>query len=416
MSNVLKISVAAAFVFLMSPAVHGAEYEVHPSIAVSEEFTDNVFGTIDKRTSDFITRVLPGLAAKYQAPALNADLSYVFDYRHYARKSHADETVHSLSTKAKLEVAENLLFLDISDQYQRVSLNVSRNMTTESLFVDQTDQNILSVSPYFTLRPSERIPVKVGYKFNDVRYFNTSSTKNTGQAVDKTIHIGFLDLAYELSTRFSLTAGYTFVRELSDADNLNQHQALGGFRYEYADKSFVFAQAGNNWIEYDNGQHLYGMIWSAGLTHVFDTATVSILTGVKFDEDPLRNVTQESFVSGTFEQRFKRGSISLSPSYSEYVQTETDSVHTKKYGAMVQVNYELANDLNSRVSFAAEKFEQPSNASNTERLAVNAGLSYLLAEKLTASLTYIYVQYTSPGIIANNYHVNRAMLEIRYLF
>ncbi len=205
-------------------------------------------------------------------------------------------------------------------------------------------------------------------------------------------------MTYELSKRWSLTADYTFTRETAVIGNFSQHQALGGFRYEYADKSFVFAQAGNAWTSYDNGQGLNKIIWNAGFTHVFDTVTGTVTTGVRYDEDPLSNIIQESFVAGSLEKRFNRGSLSFSPMYSEFVLANTDTLQTKKYGATVRGKYEFTADLNGSLGFTAEKYDQPLLGSYTRRFQVDSGLSYLLAKQLTASLTYIYTDYYSPGI------------------
>jgi hypothetical protein len=408
MSSISGASVA----IVVLAAVHvaqAAEFEVHPSLAVSEEYTDNVFETTTNRISDYITRVLPGIALSYRAPALTGNLGYVFDYRYYARDSHKNETTHSLTAKGKLTAVDNLLFLEISDEYQRVSLDATRDVTRESLFVNQSDRNVATVSPYLTLRITERIPFKAGYRFIDTRYFDSVG-------IDKIDHRAFMETAYELSKRWSLTASYTFTRELADIDNFSQHQALGGFRYEYADKSFLFAQAGNAWTRYDSGQSLNSLNWNAGLTHVFDTVTGTVSTGVRYNEDPLSNIMKESFVSGSIEKRINRGSMSFSPMYSEYVLTKTDTLQTKKYAATVSGQYEFAADLKGKLTFQAEKYEQPLVGSYTRRFQVDYGLNYLLAKQLVALLSYIYVGYYSPGIAYDNRHVNRVMIEIRKTF
>lgn len=408
MFNVIRGTIFFSIISIVTVA-QGAEFELHPSVAVSEEYTDNVFGSNTNRTSDYITRTLPGLTASYKAAALNADLGYVFDYRHYARKNHEDEIVHSLSAKAHLTAVENLLFLDVSDEYQRVSLDVTRDVTRESLFVDQSDRNTVSASPYFTLHPTERIMLKPGYRFIDIHYISSSG-------FDKTDHIAFLDMTYELSKRWSLTANYTFIRETAVIGNYNQHQILGGFRYEYADKSFLFAQAGNSWTRYDSGQNLNSLVWNAGITHVFDTVTGTVITGVRYNEDPLRNIMKESFVSGIIEKRFNRGSVSFSPMYSEYVLTKTDILQTRKYSATVRGQYEFTADLKGLLAFTAEKYEQPLLGSYTRRLQVDSGLSYVLAKQLFATLSYVYAGYYSPGIVYDNRHINRAMIEIKKTF
>ena len=396
-------------VLIAATAAQGADFQLHPSLAVSEEFTDNVFETRTDRTSDYITRVMPGLVMGYKAPALEGDLNYVFDYRHYARDSRGDEVSHTLNARAKLTAVDNLLFLEAADNYQRVSLDVTRDTTRESLFINQSDRNIITASPYFTVRPSARIPVKGGYRYTDTRYIDSAG-------IDKTDHVAFLDIAYELSMKFSLTAGYTFTREFSDIDDFSQHQALGGFRYEYAEKSFLFAQAGNTWTRYDSGSRLNSLAWNAGLTHVFDTVTATVMTGVRYNEDPLSNIIKESYVSGIIEQHLNRGSISFSPIYSEYATTKTDALQTKKYGATVSGQYDFTADLKGRLAFTAERYEQQLLGSYTRRLQVDTGLSYLLAEQLTAALTYIYAGYSSPGIAFDNRHVNRAMVELKKTF
>lgn len=408
MSNVLRAAVYFSILSVTTVA-QGAEFEVHPSLAVSEEFTDNVFETPTNRISDYITRVLPGIALSYRAPALTGDLNYVFDYRHYARNTRGDETTHELSAKGHLTAVENFMFLDVSDEYQRVSLDVTRDVTKESLFLNQSDRNVATVSPYLTFNPTERILVKTGYRFIDTRYFDSSG-------IDKMDHVATLDMAYELSKRFSLTAVYTFIRETADIDNFNQHQPLGGFRYEYADTSFLFAQAGYTWTRYDSGQSLNSIVWNAGITHTFDTVTGTVTTGVRYNEDPLSNITEESFVSGIIEKRLTRGSFSLSSQYSEFVLTKTDTLLTKRVGATAGCQYDLTADLSSRLAITVERYEQPQLDSYTRRYQVDSGFSYLLAKQLTASLSYIYVGYHSPDIVDDNRHVNRAMIEIRKTF
>ena len=407
-SSLLTGSVALT-IFTVAVAAQGAEFEIHPSIAVSEEYTDNVFETRAKRIPEYITRVLPGLALSYKAPSLTGDLNYVFDYRHYARKNHEDEIAHSLSAKGLLTAMENRLFLDVSDEYQRVSLDVTRDVTRESLFVNQADRNVATASPYLVLRPTERIMLKPGYRFIDTRYFKSS-------AINKSDHIAFLNMTYEITKKWNLTADYTFTRELADIGNYSQHLAFGGFRYEYADKSFVFAQAGKSWTRYDRGQRLNNLVWNAGITHVFDTVTGTLITGVRYNEDPRRNIVQESFVSANLEKRLHRGAVTLSPYYSEFVLLEKNALLTKKYGANAGLRYEFTADLSCMLGFTAEKYEQPPLGSYTRRLQTDTGFSYLLTKQLTVSLSHIYTDYYSPGILTDNRHVNRAIIEIKKIF
>ena len=58
-----------------------------PSLYVSEVYTDNVFGTSSNTTSDFITRITPGIGLTYQGPRLNFSGNYSVTGEIYADNS-----------------------------------------------------------------------------------------------------------------------------------------------------------------------------------------------------------------------------------------------------------------------------------------------------------------------------------------
>lgn len=393
----------------MASLASGAEFELHPSLTVSQEYTDNVFETTSNRKSDYITRALPGLTMLYRAPSMTSDLNYQFDYRHYANKNHTDEFTHLLAAKGHVIAVKDLFFLNINDDFQRVSLDATRDIQQESLFLNQSDRNVATAEPYIMLHPSDRATLKVAYRFTDTRYFDSP-------AINKTDHTAMSEATYALTSKLDLNAGYSFTRELSDLDNFNQHQGYGGFRYEYADKSYIFGQGGNTWTNYQKGRRLNSSFWNAGIKHQADTITASVTTGKHYIEDPLRNILQETFVSGALEKRFNSGSVSISPVYSEYVNTDTDRLQTRKYGATVQGQYEFGSSLTGTTSFTAEKYEQPLLGSYTRRFLASTALSYLIADQLTLTLAYTYVDYYSPGIAADNRHVNRGIIELKKVF
>jgi hypothetical protein len=408
MSVIHKVT-GALTVLTLSGVAHAGEFQFHPSITVSEEYTDNVFLTKEGRESDFITRGMPGVALAYNAPALTADVNYHYDYRYYAKRSPSTDQTHDLNANGKLTAVENLLFLELNDRYARVSLNVSKDVTHESLFVDQTDQNVATVSPYITLQPWKQTKVKTGYRFIDYRYFDSSG-------VDKTKHIGFLEAAYELTSKWSITCGYSYTREESAVSDYDQHQPYAGFRYEYSDKSFLFGQAGYTWIKYSDGHHLNNIYWNVGFSHAFDTLTATFSTGVRYDEDPLLTVTQETFVTGGLEKSLKRGTIGLTLYYSEFDLAETNTLQTRKYGGTLKGGYEFTSRFTGSLGFTAEKYEEQIPKTYTRRFVVEPGLNYLLAEKLTVSLNHVFVDSYSPVIATDNYQVNRIILGVSKVF
>ncbi|TLN00877.1 TIGR03016 family PEP-CTERM system-associated outer membrane protein, partial [bacterium] len=147
-------------------SAYAGELSFHPYIAISEEFTDNVYESRDEKQSDFVTRFLPGMTFKYVAPLWDWDLAYNLDYRLYARNSRSDETTHNLAAKGHVKLIDERLFLDISDTFKRVSLDVSRDYTQEGLYSNQSDSNILTVSPYAIFRPGGQTTIKTGYRYS----------------------------------------------------------------------------------------------------------------------------------------------------------------------------------------------------------------------------------------------------------
>ena len=151
-----------------------------PPLTVDEDFTDNVYERRNPRKSDFITRLLPGLSLKYNAPLWDWDLAYNFDYRYYARNSRNDDTTHNLAATGHIKIIDELFFLDLSDTFSRVSLDVSRDYTQESLSVKQTDSNTFSASPYFVFHPGTRATIKTGYRYTNVWYRDPAAIDRAG--------------------------------------------------------------------------------------------------------------------------------------------------------------------------------------------------------------------------------------------
>lgn len=409
MKQAAPLLICCACAALVPLPAHAADFRLTPNITVSEEFTDNVFETAEGKRYDFITRLLPGLSLDYKAPVLDLSVAYNYDYRYYARNSRSDDTTHNLDARGLVRIVDEFLFLEASDTYKRVSLDVSRDTSNESLFRNQSDQNIVAASPYFVISTIPHYTIKGGYRYTNTWYKDPSG-------IDKTEHRAFADLSYEVTKQLSLTGTYSYVIEDTAESDLNRHEAMVGGRYEYADKSFIFANGGASRISYRGGDTFTNPIWNAGLTHAFDTLTVTLSTGVQYSEDPLRASSEETFYSAVFDMPLKRGALTLNASYSDFVNTATDERETRRYGGGFTLHHELTQLLTGTLGFTAERYEQNQLDAYTRKFFVDAGLRYELGEGFSLGLTYRYIDYHSPRIVADNYTVNRAMVEIRKVF
>lgn len=406
----LRAGTACALLLVVAAQVQGADFSIKPSLAISEEYTDNVFENSLGKKSDFITRLLPGVAVKYNAPLWEWDLGYAYDYRYYAGGNRKNDTTHALNAGGVVKLIDEKLFLDLSETYKRVSLDVTRDTTGESLYQNQSDQNTGAVSPYLVLHPTPQLTLKGGY-----RYINT--WYKDPQAISRQDHVGFINSSYELSPTLVLIGDYTFTREIpAGISSFYRHEVSIGPRYEYAEKSFVYARGGFIASDYDNGVHLLNPSWSAGLTHAFDTVTANIATGTKYSDDPLGVSTLETSYSASLTKTLQRGTLTLQGSYTEFSDATLDKLKSKRYSGGLAGAYELSRELHGTLGLTYENYRELLLDGTTDKYFVNCGLNYSFGKELTAGVSYKYIEYSSATITADNKQVNRVLLEVKKVF
>lgn len=387
-----------------------ADVEFRPSFAISEEFTDNVFEVANNKKSEYITRLQPGATLHYLSPLWTWDMAYTFEFRNYARNSRSNEYTHDASLRGTVSIIDNFLFLELSDTYHRVSLDVTRNPATESsLFLNQTDQNIAIISPYLLWRPGEKSTLRTGYRYTDTRYW--------GDGIERHEHGIYADFNREVTSKFSLSAGYAFNRLESQPTQYNRHDLSAGFRYEYADRSFLFGQIGNSWQSFNTGRDTSYLFWNAGVSHDFKLVVATLETRVQSSTDPLAVSTKETSYSGRLEKTLDRGTIGLSASYSEYDNTETGGGDRRRLSFAGTGRYEILQDLTISLSATGERTSRLTVSDYPYRFTGAVGLNYLLKNDLTIGVTYTYVtNLYDLDTTAGANQINRAVVELRKVF
>lgn len=418
-----------------SDSAFAADMELRPSLTISEEFNDNVHETADNKRTDYITRVQPGATFRYLAPRLNCDSSYTFEYRKYARNSEGDEYNHDASLRGTVTLIENFFFLDLRDTYRRTTLDVTRSRETESsLFLNQTDENNATISPYMLWRLGEKITLKTGYRYTDVRYW--------GEGIDRREHGAFADFNYELTSKLSLTAGYGFTRLLSDDTDYDKHDAYGGFRYQYADNSFLYGQVGNTWQLLSGGDSTDYIFWNAGITHDFSLFMATFETRVENSSDPqdgsfgtasssssvdpLSVSTKQTSYMGRIDKKFERGSMRFSTTYTEYDDTQDSGSSRDKLAFNLSGAYEIYEKLNLGLSATAEHTDYDSDYNQLGsdydddypyRLIGSVRLSYVFKDDLSLGLSYSYdTQLRDLDSTSDSIDINRVVVELRKTF
>lgn len=392
-------------------AAAAADALFRPFVSVNEEVTDNIYEQAANKRTEYITRLMPGATLLYKSPLWSWDIAYTFDYRNYARGSKDDEYNHVAAVKGSIALVRDFLFLDLNETYHRVTLDVSRTAATESsLFLNQTDQNSAVISPYLLWRLQRDDTLKIGYSFTDIRYWDSVG-------IDKQEQRAFADLTHQFNSRFSVSGGYAFIRLESLPARFDQHDLYSGFRYEYADKSFVYGQIGNSWQQYDSGLDVNYLFWNAGVTYDSRFAVATVETKVSTTEDPLAVSTKETSYSGKLDKTLQRGTIGLSASYTEYANTATGLTDRRKVALSAAGRYEIQQNLTANLSASGERFSRITASDYPYRFTGVAGLNYVMKNELTLGLTYTHVNnLLDLDTTAGSYQVNKAVVEVKKSF
>ncbi|HEX8949488.1 MAG TPA: TIGR03016 family PEP-CTERM system-associated outer membrane protein [Dissulfurispiraceae bacterium] len=389
--------------------VYGAEFQIQPAINLSEEYNDNIYLSNENKTADYITWVNPSIALKYEAPLWTWDARYAFDYLYYARRSRHDDRLHSLNIGGLINVLKDRAFLKLGEDYNRVSLDITRDLTKESPFLNLSDRNLFTLNPYFILKPSERVSITTGYI-----YANTWYKERAG--VSKVNHIVSIEPSYELSPKLSFSAGYRYTREDSDTADFDRNDLYLGSKCEYAGGSNVFFRVGNSWLKFPGIRDTSNVFWNAGITHNFTHFTGSLETSSDYTENPLGTVEKTTTYLAAIRREFKRTALNISIALTEYKDPETRQFDTRKYGTTGSVRYEISSKATGALDLTVEKLEDKVVNSYIRRYLVGLKLDYLFWKDTTLDFSYNYTDSHSPKILSDKYKNNRLFIGIRKSF
>ncbi len=388
-----------------------------PFITIGEEYTDNVFDTQTERRHDFITRVRPGFISNYQASRFQWNIAYNLDYRYYARNSKTNDISHEVDAKGSITLLENFFFLDLADTYKRVSLDIYRDAVVASAFANQTDQNIATVNPWLLWHPTDRTTLKTGYRYNDIRYWDASG-------IAKQIHSAHADMTYELTPKVNLLANYLYSHQESvDNRRYDKHDASGGFRYNYADTSFLYANLGYTWQYFSDRTSSRYLFWNAGLKHDFGYFIATLESKRQITEDPLAHSTRETSYQAKLDKTFDRSAIGLFGGYTDYDYIDRAPGYTGgRHKTVVGLTgrYDIGEHLALNATLSGEHYNSyrtPFSGNRPYRLVALIGLSWQIMNDLALNVSYTHISNqrqldSTDGV----WTTNRAVIELKKTF
>ncbi len=403
---------AAAVLFWSGPAV-AAEFTMKPSITLGEEYNDNILLEHVNGKEDTITHAVPAIVFHYQSPFWTWDADYSLDYRHFERGTVGDDSAQTLKLKNRTVLFDNLLFLEAADDLSRVSLNIERDYTQQSLVVNQAEQNIASVRPFAVLRPSDLVAVTTGFQYRETTYTHISSSASAS-AVDRKDATLFAEATWTPSSRLTISVGVQETRDRNEVENYEQTDVYAGPRYEFDKDSFLYATIGTGHLDYDQSPSREYVSGSAGISEKISATTLSLDWKRSFPEDPLTISTQVDTYTVSFSHILSRSDFAVSATRNDYRDARSNVPTASSTDYRASLNHRFSGRTSLALSAQYQDLEDRtlSPSVRTRTQIYGGAFKHYLTRDLILSLDYSYIRSASPVAVDNNYMNNRAAIRI----
>ena len=436
--SVLSRSLAIAAVVLATLLLPGglamAENHFLASLTVSEEYNDNIFlaprgctppcADTSKVEFDFITKALPAVSMTYRAPLWDWDVSLAYNYWYYALSGFHNDKSFDASLTNETRLVRDLLFFAVRDTYNRVSLDITQDYTKQSTFVNQSDQNFLSATPYITLHVDDRTTVNAGYEYQNIWYkepevvnsevTGTLPVQAAGTAINKVNHITHAEMVRSLSSQMTMTLSAIYTKDENKIENYDMSTLEGGLRYEYLDGSSLIGKFGYIWLHpaiQDSSTQPYGKI---AFTHQFPKFLFNFESGLIYPEDPQHIVTREDFFTAKISRSVERTTFGVTASLEEYRNPlKGKHLETSSYIISGTISHAVSTKSKLIADLTVQRLEDNVLDTYTDVYLSGLRYEYRAWERTILALEYRYTNSYSPSNYYADYTNNRFIFEVK---
>ncbi len=417
--KIVIIACCAIFWFLMGPVslftvcpdnAGAAELKVLPSLAVSEEYNDNIFLTRYNKVDDYITRAIPAFTLDHKTAFWDWHLDLAYDYRYYANGSKTGDSTYRADLINHTVLINNFFFLDVLDKYERVSLTTTTDFTQQSLFVNQTDSNIFTVNPYFVMRNETRYTPILGYRYVNTWY------KDSTQGISTVDNIGYAEMITALSSNVTFTIGARYTQDQNKVEDYNKTDVYAGPKYTYAPDSYVYCLIGESFLDFQTLNDTKHVIWDAGITHRYSTSTVSFQTKSDYIHDPEQILRRVDFYVATIKKETPRTSYTILAGLYEFRNAATNHLEDDSYLLEGTLRHAISPTLTLLLEETVQRIEDRQDNTTVSLWESGVRLARRMLESLTLSLEYRYTNSYSHDSYSDNYVNNRVIVGLKKVF
>ncbi len=240
------------------------DWKITPKFTVSETYSDNInLAPSGREKGAFVTQLIPGVSIQREGARNKFNLDYQMQNLSRSSEDNNIEVFHQLETDSHLEIARNVLFLDLDasiNQQNTTNFSSSANDNISGRG-NRTNVTKYGFSPYWT-------PHFAGHVDGDVRFKYRKLMTDNGQSSD-TENLDY-SVRFKSGRRFSrVTWLVEYIKrdELRDnADDVKFQDALLELRGHINRHFSVFTRIGHskNNFQTTTGTNENGFFYSVG--------------------------------------------------------------------------------------------------------------------------------------------------------
>jgi len=427
-----------------------ASLEITPSMKIGGEYNDNIYLTKTDREDDFITKISPAISLKYAIQPIDLSLDYSLNFKFYKNHSDLNETSIGETQAVRFQNQYRplkFLFIDLSDTYKRVPVDVRRPVALDNTVVNMTESNTFSISPSVVLPLTSTTSITTGYAYKNKWYKDEES-------VDFDSHSVFLALNKRFSAKISgaLKSDY-FAYRPKLTDGYDRYEGSAALRYQASSNFSTWGEVGRAYLDFSDSTNEETTFWDVGSEYKLNILGGSFI-GVSYssyfsesegivaqqkylyDSDVYRCVdpqdpttcqyvatipvyTTENNTTTigaaktktlafyvTAEQPLK---ITVKPYYSVVEELISDREDEIK-GVSVSINKNLSGRMSVSLDSTLENQKFFPGTEKTWLYSIGGGLDYKVSRMITAGIGYRYHDRNS-NIDSNDFHNNSFWLK-----
>lgn len=367
--------------FIFSAKISNAlEYTVDLSLALSEEYNDNIFLTHD-RVSDFITRVSPGISLTARSVTSEMRLGFAPTFNFYSDNSDLNYTGYSFTGSGLFRLSEKMS-LNITETYLQSKDPVDRRGIVD----------IINLGPQFGL-------------------------------AEYRVNVTSAILSYRLRGNLIYTLGATYssvdYKEPGFSD-VKIYSGNMGLTYIQSDRDTFTASARYSKYDYRPTSDATDQVYTLGVTHRFTpTLTLGVTGGVVITKIEDTGATSTDFSGGVdLTKTFERGMATLYYRQTVTAATGSDAGQPlRAQTAGLRVSRDLAEKWTGSLTAAYTKYKstEPPDV-KIDETAFGAGLTYNFRHWATLTLSYYYLNHNDKILNAADYNNNIVLLTLRLAY